>query len=159
MSDIIIRDPAIVELTINDVDDPAAAGVVLNITDALSLNDTVSLEAGELIQSHHALYVFFSSTPKVYTLKNINAHKQYVHLFCGVSLNSAAQGEIVKFKNLGVIEDSSFNYSASSGLYIAADGRMTGVNTDPAAAGFSFQIGMVLTDKKVFINPKVPILK
>jgi len=152
MSNIIIQDPAIVELTVNDLDNT----VELNITDALSLNDTVSLEAGELIQSHHALYVSFSSTPKVFTLKNINAHKQYVHLFCGVSLNSAAQGEIVKFKNLGVIEDPSFNYNASSGLYIAADGKMTEVNTEDH---FSFQIGIILTDKKVFINPKVPILK
>jgi hypothetical protein len=152
MSDIIIQEPSTIELTINDT----AETVELNITDALSLNDTIEMEAGELIQSHHALYVSFSSTPKAFTLKNISAHKQYVHLFCGISLTAANQGSLVKFKNLGVIEDTSFNYTASSGLYIAADGRMTEVNVEDY---FSFQVGIVLTDKKVFINPKMPVLK
>ena len=152
MSDIIIQDPAIIELIVNDTDQT----VEINITDALSLNDTLTLTAGELIQSHHALYVSFSPAPKIFTLKNISSHKQYVHLFCGISLHSANQGDAVKFKNFGVIEDPSFNYTAASGLYIDTGGRMTEVNVED---NFSFQIGMVLTDKKVFINPKMPIIK
>ena len=152
MSDIIIQDPAIIELTVNDTD----RIVELNITDALSLNDTLTLTAGELIQSHHALYVSFSPAPKIFTLKNISTHKQYVHLFCGVSLHNANQGELVKFKSFGIIEDPSFNYSGASGLYIDTEGRMTDVNTEDH---FAFQIGMVLTNNKVFINPKMPIIK
>lgn len=73
----------------------------------------------------------------------------------GISINGAVDGDKIRYKTYGRMEDSSFNYTLNAPLYLELNGNLT--ETSPLS-GYRTQVATSLGVGAININIQEPIM-
>ena len=128
---------------------PTFAHKVLS-KDTSSENEEVSFVASTALGGHRA--VRMSGGSLVYA---DNTEISDAALVLGITLNSAAPGELVQIQQAGFIEESSWSWTPDQPIFLSVNGLLTQATP---VAGFSLLLAIAISPTLIQLGIKMPII-
>lgn len=131
---------------------PAKQVVICNIDDiaaALGNNEVSDIADGN-ISAIKAIYKTLNGV--ALAQDNITYAEASV---IGITITGADDGNLIKYKEIGRLRDSSFNFPINDQIYLSANGQLTNI---PPTSGFRTLIGYSNGVGEIQINIQEPIM-